>query len=73
VLTFPVELPADTTAEQQEQWLSASGFTRVQAERTSKARKKILDVVADRFRLAGAEKVRVMEAIETGSSAAAAG
>ena len=33
VLTFPVELPANTSAEQLEQWLSASGFTRVQAER----------------------------------------
>ncbi|MFN8898524.1 MAG: ATP-binding cassette domain-containing protein, partial [Pseudomonadota bacterium] len=33
VLTFPVQLPADTTAGQQEQWLAASGFTRVQAER----------------------------------------
>jgi excinuclease ABC subunit A len=33
VLTFPVELPANTTAEQLEQWLSASGFTKVQAER----------------------------------------
>ena len=63
VLTFPVQLPADTTAEQQEQWLAASGFTRVQAERLEGG-KKVLDVVADRFRLAGAEKVRVMEAIE---------
>src|SRR5262249_17515822 len=51
VFTFPVELPADTTAEQQEQWLSASGFTRVQAERFDGGR-KILDVVADRFRIA---------------------
>ncbi len=33
VFTFPVELPANTSAEQIEQWLSASGFTRVQAER----------------------------------------
>ena len=32
-LTFPVELPAGTSAAQVEQWLSASGFTRVQAER----------------------------------------
>ncbi len=64
VLTFPVELPADTSAEQQEQWLSASGFTRVQAERVE-GTKKILDVVADRFRIANTEKVRVMEAIET--------
>ncbi len=34
VLTFPVELPADTSAEELTQWLSASGFTRVHAERT---------------------------------------
>jgi excinuclease ABC subunit A len=63
VFTFPVELPEDTSAEQQAQWLAASGFTRVQAERVVNHR-KVLDVVADRLRLAGAEKVRVMEAIE---------
>ncbi len=63
VFTFPVELPADTSAEQQEQWLSASGFTRVQAERVEGSR-KILAVVADRLRLGSAEKVRAMEAIE---------
>ncbi len=63
VFTFPAELPADTSTEQQEQWLSASGFTRVQAERVEGA-KKILDVVADRVRVSSAEKVRVLEAIE---------
>jgi excinuclease ABC subunit A len=63
VFTFPAELPADTTAEQQEQWLSAAGFTRVQAERVE-GNKKILDVVADRLRMSGAEKVRALEAIE---------
>jgi excinuclease ABC subunit A len=63
VFTFPVELPADTTAEQQGQWLAASGFTRVQAERVAGDR-KILDVVADRVRLSTTEKPRVMEAIE---------
>ena len=63
VFTFPVELPADTTDEQQAQWLAASGFTRVQGERIDGSR-KVLDVVADRLRLASAEKVRVMEAIE---------
>ncbi len=63
VFTFPVELPANTTPEQIEQWLSASGFSRVQAERETGG-KKLLDVVADRFRLGSAEKVRVMEAIE---------
>jgi excinuclease ABC subunit A len=84
VLTFPVELPANTTAEEVAQWLSASGYTRVQAERTvqrevkdeapAKGKKtkpvieavKVLDVVADRFRLSGAETARVMEAIEVG-------
>ncbi len=90
VVTFPVELPANTSAEQLEQWLSASGFTKVQAEREVDAvrhaaavdsskkkpkagkqaaseapqRVKLLDVVADRFRLSKAEKARVIEAIE---------
>ncbi|MDZ7939309.1 MAG: excinuclease ABC subunit A, partial [Rhodoferax sp.] len=96
VLTFPVELPADTTAEEVTQWLSASGFTRIHAERevaytaaveanavatkaeTKKTkgkssaaaspgtpdRRKVLDVVADRFRIDGVEKARALEAIE---------
>ena len=66
-LTFPVELPANTSAEQVEQWLSASGFTKVQAERevaTPTGPRKVLDVIADRFRLGKAEKARVVEAIE---------
>ena len=60
-------MPANTSAEQVEQWLSASGFTKVQAERevaTPTGPRKVLDVVADRFRLANAEKARVVEAIE---------
>ncbi|OYU42785.1 MAG: excinuclease ABC subunit A, partial [Burkholderiales bacterium PBB4] len=76
VLTFPVELPADTSSEEVAQWLSASGFTRIHAERevevaqgdrpkaSTATRRKVLDVVADRFRLDGAEKARVLEAIE---------
>ncbi|MDO8904359.1 excinuclease ABC subunit UvrA [Hydrogenophaga sp.] len=89
VVTFPVELPASTTPEEIEQWLSASGYTRVQAERVvqrtavptegkasakSKGKVKpvaseavrVLDVVADRFRIATADPARVMEAIEAG-------
>ncbi|MDO9203185.1 MAG: excinuclease ABC subunit A, partial [Hydrogenophaga sp.] len=91
VVTFPVELPASTTPEEIEQWLSASGYTRGQAERVvqraapvpdAKAAKptkskttkgvaasesvKVLDVVADRFRIGTAEPARVMEAIEAG-------
>ena len=68
VVTFPVELPGGTSPEEIEQWLSASGFTRVQAERevaTPTGPRKVLDVVADRFRLQGTEKARVIEAIET--------
>ena len=67
VLTFPVELPGSVTPEEVEQWLSASGFTRVQAEREVTAptgARKVLDVVADRFRIQGTEKVRAVEAIE---------
>ncbi|GAA4423691.1 excinuclease ABC subunit UvrA [Acidovorax lacteus] len=67
VLTFAVELPAHTTADEVQQWLSASGFTRVQAERevaTPTGPRKVLDVVADRFRMGGAERARVIEAIE---------
>ncbi|MDP2255414.1 MAG: excinuclease ABC subunit A, partial [Polaromonas sp.] len=68
VVTFPVELPGNTSADEIAQWLSASGFTRVHAERdigTPAGPHKLLDVVADRFRLHTAEKVRVIEAIET--------
>jgi excinuclease ABC subunit A len=99
VVTFPVELPVDTTADEITQWLSVSGYTRVQAEREvevsargqdaqaaqggqkkAKAaakgkagaaaatggpvRRKVLDVVADRFRLGNTERARVVEAIE---------
>src|SRR5688500_18040113 len=68
VVTFPVELPAVTTPEEVEQWLAASGFTKVQAERevaSPTGPRKLLDVVADRFRIQGIEKVRAIEAIET--------
>ena len=67
VLTFPVELPAATSAEEVAQWLSASGFTRVQAQREVNSPagvRTLLDVVADRFRVATVEPVRALEAIE---------
>jgi len=117
-ITFPVELPASATPEEVTQWLSLSGFTKVQAERevdlgqservsqqadlgsdpnsrqnqrvskksstdlakpqvqgsdpnsaatnsaATKSRRKVLDVVADRFRLGTVERSRVLEAIE---------
>ncbi len=67
VLTFPVQLPAGTSEEEVGQWLSASGFTRVQGEREVASLTgvvKVLDVVADRVRLGTAERARVIEAIE---------
>ncbi len=96
-ITFPVELPGSATPEEIEQWLSVSGFTKVQAQRDvdvgpasegaqgaekksktpsksgvdpdsasaqKNSRRKVLDVVADRFRLGAAERARVLEAIE---------
>src|ERR1035437_2350305 len=51
-ITFPVELPASATPEEIEQWLSVSGFTKVQAELGSdpnsahpNSKRKVLDVV----------------------------
>ena len=67
VVTFPVELPGSVTPEEIAQWLAASGYTRVQAERevaTPTGPRKVLDVMADRFRFSNAEKGRVVEALE---------
>ncbi|MEN9538795.1 MAG: UvrABC system protein, partial [Pseudomonadota bacterium] len=68
VITFPVELPQNTSEADIEQWLSASGFTKVQAKRElahAGGARLVLDVVADRFRWAGTERSRAVEAIET--------
>ena len=69
-VTFPVALPADTGADEIAQWLSASGYTRVQAERSGMAAvgqpaARLLDVVADRFRIDSVEPARAIEAIES--------
>ncbi|MBR8313318.1 excinuclease ABC subunit UvrA [Burkholderia dolosa] len=67
VVTFPVELPDSASDAEIEQWLSASGYTRVQARRevaSPTGPRKVLDVVADRFRVQQADKVRVLDAIE---------
>ncbi len=67
MVTFPVELPASATEEEVTQWLSVSGYTRVHGQRvveSATGSRKVLDVVADRFRIANAEKARAVEAIE---------
>ena len=68
VLTFPVELPPHVSDDEVEQWLSVSGFTRIQAQRevkTAAGKRKQLDVVADRFKASKVEGARLAEAIET--------
>src|SRR3569832_1642963 len=67
VLLFLVELPGNTTQEEIEQWLAASGFTRVHSQRevaTVTGPRKVLDVVADRFRIQNTARARAIEAIE---------
>ena len=67
-VTFPVELPVSATAQEIEQWLSVSGFTKVQAQRElgsdPNSKRLVLDVVADRFRIHSVERSRALEAIE---------
>jgi len=68
VVTFAVELPNTITQEDIEQWLSASGFTKIQAQRqvsTITGPRQVIDVVADRFRLSQVEVSRAVESIET--------
>ena len=67
-ITFPVELPDTASDDEVTQWLSASGYTRVQAKRhveTESGARQLLDVVADRFRLQNTERSRALEAIES--------
>ena len=78
VVTFAAELPANTSPEQMAEWLSASGFSRIQAQRKVEGidaegkptERLALDVVVDRFRLgadasgADLDRPRIMEALE---------
>jgi len=50
VVTFAAELPANTSTEQMEEWLSASGFSRIQAQR-------VVTVAADASTAPAAKKV----------------
>jgi len=63
VISFAVALPAATTVDEVQQWLSSSGFSRIQAQR-EQGEHTLLDVVADRFRIGHVKRARVMEAIE---------
>ncbi|MGE5615726.1 MAG: excinuclease ABC subunit A, partial [Bacillota bacterium] len=59
VITFPVDVPKNFSEEEVKKLLEAQGYTRIH-----EAKGERLEVVQDRIRMAGAEKARVVEAIE---------
>jgi excinuclease ABC subunit A len=67
VVTFPVRVPAKFTAQEIEDFLSAQGYTRIHRETPIKKGRsvveKLLDVVQDRFRVAGVEESRFSDAV----------
>jgi excinuclease ABC subunit A len=58
-ITFPIDVPKNFTEAEILQHLEAQGYARIHRRQGSR-----LDVVQDRVRLGGAEKARVVEAIE---------
>jgi excinuclease ABC subunit A len=58
-LTFPVTIPDNFSEKEIEQFLSAQGYTRTHSREGA-----TLHVIQDRMRIGGAEKARVMEALE---------
>ncbi len=67
VVTFPVRVPAKFTTQEIEDFLSAQGYTRIHLETPIKKGRsvveKLLDVVQDRFRVAGVEESRFSDAV----------
>ncbi len=64
VVSFPVTVPGNFSEDEITELLARQGYTRIHARDGS-----LLHVVQDRFRLAGAEHARVMEALETAFAA----
>jgi excinuclease ABC subunit A len=64
VVTFPVGVPASFAEQEVEDFLSAQGYTRVQA-REARGDQVVLQVMQDRFRLTAVEPARLADAIET--------
>ena len=61
VFTFPVAVPKNFSEKEVLGLLEQQGYTRVHARSAGQ-----LEMVLDRFRLAGADRSRVLEALETG-------
>jgi excinuclease ABC subunit A len=59
VITFPVEVPKNFSETEVVQLLERQGYTRIHSRSGS-----TLEVVQDRLRMSGAERARVMEALE---------
>jgi len=59
-ITFPVEVPKSFSESEVEQHLQRQGYTRIHSR--SKSR---IEVVQDRLRVAGTERARVIEALES--------
>ncbi len=59
VIAFPVSVPKNFSEAEVRQLLEQQGYTRVQSQR-----KRLLEVVQDRFRLSAVERTRVIEALE---------
>ena len=64
-LTFPVELPANTSQEEVAQWLSASGFTKVQAEREVERAHAASEAPANgkKAKAVAPEKIKVLDVV----------
>jgi excinuclease ABC subunit A len=60
VITFPVQVPKNFSEAEIEQHLERQGYTRIHSR--SKER---IEVVQDRLRMSGAERARVIEALES--------
>ena len=63
IMTFPVEVPENFSAEELLKLLEAQGYTRV-----FEKKRKHLEVVQDRFRMSSAGRERVIEALESALS-----
>src|SRR5262245_14891517 len=59
LITFPVTVPKNFSEEEVRTLLERQGYTRIHARRGA-----TLEVIQDRLRLGGAERARVLEAIE---------
>ncbi len=63
VVTFPVHVPKNFSEAEIRSHLEAQGYSKVHAERRQ-GDATVLDIVADRFRLAGTERSRLVDAVE---------